>query len=197
MPDRTLTSEALIGGKRAKSRITASLCCNADGSDQLLIWFICKFNKPHCFRGINIHTFDLVWRSNKKAWMTGSIFCDWLVQFKSRTVNRKVLLLIDGFSAHQAGIDPAEDATYALNNVRIEFLPPNTTSVCQLLDQGIIRTWNAHYRQQWLRFAILYSVVEAYSEGDRAHETDEEPVEVIQIRRQEAMQAVQLLQRYQ
>jgi DDE superfamily endonuclease len=60
MPDRTLSSKALVGGKRAKSRITANLCCNADGSDKLPIWFIGKFNKLHCFRGININTFDLV-----------------------------------------------------------------------------------------------------------------------------------------
>jgi hypothetical protein len=37
---------------------------------------------------------------------------------------------------------------------------------------------------------ILDSVVKAYSEGDRAQETDEEAVEVIPIRQQEAMQAV-------
>jgi hypothetical protein len=44
---------------------------------------------------------------------------------------------------------------------------------------------------------ILDSVVEAYSEGDRAQETDEEPVEVIPVRSQEALQAVRLLQSYE
>jgi DDE superfamily endonuclease len=88
--------------------------------------------------------------------MTGSIFSEWLIWFNNRMVNRKVLLLIDGFSAHQAGIGLAADEGYALTNVRIEFLPPNTTSVCQPLDQGIIRTWKAHYRQQWLRFAVAH-----------------------------------------
>jgi hypothetical protein len=44
------------------------------------------------------------------------------------------------------------------------------------------------------RYSI--QLFKAYSEGDRAQETDEEPVEVIPIRQQEAMQAVQLLQRY-
>jgi DDE superfamily endonuclease len=70
--------------------------------------------------------------------------------------NRKVLLIIDGFSAHQTGIDLATNETDALNNIRIEYLPPNTTSVCQPLDQGIIRTWKAYYRQQWLRYAISH-----------------------------------------
>lgn len=67
---------------------------------------------------------------------------------------QEVLLLIDGFSAHQTGIDLIADVSIALNNVRIEFLPTNATSVCQPLDQGIIRTWKAHYRAPWLRFAI-------------------------------------------
>jgi hypothetical protein len=44
---------------------------------------------------------------------------------------------------------------------------------------------------------ILETVIEAYSEGDRAQETDEEePVEVIPVKQQEAMDAILLLQRY-
>jgi hypothetical protein len=44
---------------------------------------------------------------------------------------------------------------------------------------------------------ILEAVIEAYSEGDRAQETDEEPTEVIPVRQQEAMDSIQLLQRYE
>ena len=43
---------------------------------------------------------------------------------------------------------------------------------------------------------LLDLIIEAYSEGDRAQETDEEPIEVIPIRQEEAMQAIWLLQRY-
>jgi DDE superfamily endonuclease len=50
-------------------------------------------------------------------------------------VNRRVLL-IDGFSAHQTGIDLTDDLHYVLTNVRIELLPANATSVCQPLDQA-------------------------------------------------------------
>jgi DDE superfamily endonuclease len=60
MSDRTLAAKALVGGKRAKSRITANMCYNVDGSDKLSIWFIGQAKQPHCFRGINIHTFDLI-----------------------------------------------------------------------------------------------------------------------------------------
>jgi hypothetical protein len=44
---------------------------------------------------------------------------------------------------------------------------------------------------------ILDSIVNSYAEGDRAQETDEEPVKVILIQQQEAKQAVQLLQSYE
>jgi hypothetical protein len=43
---------------------------------------------------------------------------------------------------------------------------------------------------------IFKAVVEAYSEGDRAQEMDKEPMKVILMRQQEAMDSIQLLQRY-
>jgi hypothetical protein len=43
---------------------------------------------------------------------------------------RKVLLLLDSFSSHRAGVDLLETQDIELINVRIEFLPANTTSVC-------------------------------------------------------------------
>jgi hypothetical protein len=38
--------------------------------------------------------------------------------------------------------------------------------------------------------------VDLYAEGDRAQETDEEPVEIVPIRQQEEMEAIRLLQSY-
>jgi DDE superfamily endonuclease len=72
--------------------------------------------------------------------MTGLIYTEWLRWFNKRIRNRKVLLLINSFSAYQAGIDLTEDLGYALTNIRIKFLSTNATSVCQPLNQGIIRT---------------------------------------------------------
>jgi hypothetical protein len=43
---------------------------------------------------------------------------------------------------------------------------------------------------------ILNQVVNSYAEGDRAQETDEEPVEIVLIRQQEAIEAIRLLQSY-
>ena len=38
--------------------------------------------------------------------------------------------------------------------LRVEFLPANTTSICQPLDQGIIRTFKAHYKRRWLQYQL-------------------------------------------
>ena len=52
-------------------------------------------------------------------------------------LNKKVLLLIDNAPSHKV---------HSLNNVEIMTLPPNTTSVYQPLDAGIIAAFKKQYR---------------------------------------------------
>lgn len=59
---------------------------------------------------------------------------------------REVVLLIDNFSAHELGWKRVKEAD-ALQNTDVIFLPPNATSICQPLDQGIIRPWKAYYHR--------------------------------------------------
>jgi len=150
-PDSSLSSQSIPGGKINKERITANFCCNADGSQKMEPWFIGTAQNPRSFgtgkNHIEVHNLGLVWRSNKKAWMTGTIFREYLRWFNLQMTGRKVLLLIDGFSSHHAGFDLLEAQDIELINVRVEFLPANTTAICQPLDQGIIRTFKAYYKR--------------------------------------------------
>ena len=73
--------------------------------------------------------------------MLGDIFREYLRWFNGN-VSRKVVLLIDNFSAHQSGWDIIV-AEGGLSNVSIIFLSVNTTSLCQPLDQGIIGAFKA------------------------------------------------------
>ena len=50
---------------------------------------------------------------------------------------RTFALLIDNFPAHPSVSD--------LTNVSLVFFPPNSTSVLQAMDQGIVRSLKAHY----------------------------------------------------
>ena len=98
-----------------------------------------------------------MWRHNKKAWMTTVIMLEWLTWFDKRMHSRKILLLIDGFSAHKAAVRTLIE-NGSLKNTRVEFLPPNCTSVYQPLDQGIIANFKLLYRRYWLRFMVEVSL---------------------------------------
>jgi len=60
---------------------------------------------------------------------------------------RKVLLLVDGFSAHVKALKELA-AGAGLRNTRVEVLPANTTSIYQPMDQGIINSLKVHYRHR-------------------------------------------------
>jgi hypothetical protein len=65
--------------------------------------------------------------------MTGAIFKEWLFWCDSKMKGRKVALLMDNFSAHEAAVEDIQ-----LQNTIIIWLPTNSTSRYQPLDQGII-----------------------------------------------------------
>jgi hypothetical protein len=89
------------------------------------------------------------YRHNKKAWMNSAIMVGWLEWFDRRIDGRKVLLLLDNFSAHECALQTLE-----LKNVRVEFLPPNTTSLCQPRDQGIIYALKGYYQCQFTQWCL-------------------------------------------
>lgn len=144
LPDKTYTlkGEDCHGGKMSKDRITVMLGSNMTGSDKLKNLVVAKSAKPRCFNGVNISSLPVLYRSNKKAWMTSELFnqclCDW--NRKLQTLCRKVLLIIDNCPAH--------NLIGNYTNIEIHFLPPNTTSVLQPMDQGVINSFKSHYRRR-------------------------------------------------
>jgi len=154
VPDKGQATESIPGTKVEKARITAHFCCNADGSHKLPLWFIGKHRKPRCFgaANINLNSLGCYWRYNNKAWMRTDIMIEWLYWFDQQVTGRKVLLLMDNFSAHVAAVEALQ--MRPLQNTVICWLPPNATSKVQPLDQGIIRTWKAYYRKQWLVYMV-------------------------------------------
>ena len=150
MPARGLSSISLPGVKKDKTRITLVFCVNADGSDRFPIWFIGKAREPRALRNINVRAMGGEWRWNSKAWMNTELMGQWLRAFYAHIGARTVLLSMDNFSAHNSALELFPPPP----NVRIAWLPPNSTSRFQPLDQGIIQCFKAHYRRQWLSFML-------------------------------------------
>ena len=154
-PNRTLATEASNGGKRSKERITLALTVNATGTDKWEPWLIGKSENPRCFKHVNRRLLGVQYRYNNSKWMTGVICAEYLhwLNRKCSAQGRHVLLFMDNFSGHEYGVDLV-GGKQALSHVRVEWLPPNTTSHWQPADQGIINTFKLHYRKQWVGYMI-------------------------------------------
>lgn len=139
-----LKGEKAKGGKLAKERITICLLCSSTG-EKFKPLIIGKSAMPRAFKkAIPINIF---WRSNNKAWMTSKFYCEYLHHFNNLMIqqNRKILLMLDNAPCHP---------TIELSNVKLLFLPPNTTSATQPLDAGIIRIFKLRYRQLLLNYLL-------------------------------------------
>ncbi|CAI6352429.1 unnamed protein product [Macrosiphum euphorbiae] len=145
LPNKTLSfkNEICTSGKKSKERLTVMLCVNLIGEFEKPL-IIGKSKKPRCFKNVDIKRLDLHWEANKKAWMTRCIMTEWLMWFdeKMKKQKRKIILFLDNATSHP---------DLKLQNINLVFLPPNTTSHCQPLDQGIIQNFKVIYRQMILR----------------------------------------------
>lgn len=123
------------------------------------MWIIGKFKKPRCFKAAglkSVESLGIRWRANTKAWMFTGIMVEWLKWFDIMMAGRKVILLPDNFSAHEAAVAELEALPQGsgLVNTEICFLPPNSTSRLQPLDQGIIASFKARYRKRWISYML-------------------------------------------
>lgn len=133
------------GRKKHKTRVTLGLCCSAMG-EKLKPVIIGTAANPRCFKGVKlgINSLGVKYYHNRKAWIRQTVFDEWTSSIDKlfRRQNRKVLLFVDNVSSHET--------PKSLTNVEIKYLPANTTSKLQPLDQGIIRSFKAHYRKHLL-----------------------------------------------
>uniref|UniRef100_H3GW38 DDE-1 domain-containing protein n=1 Tax=Phytophthora ramorum TaxID=164328 RepID=H3GW38_PHYRM len=134
--------------KKKKTRITLALTANADGSDTLPALFLGHAKQPYCLNKSTVAQLGFSYRSNKKSWMTGLLFREWLLDLDRdmRAKGRQILLLLDNASSHHWG-------DIVCTNARVEFLPPNTTAFLQPMDAGIIAAFKRAYRGKQLRWA--------------------------------------------
>lgn len=167
MPNRTYIAEeekTAPGFKAAKDRCTLLLGGNAAGNYKIKPLMIYNSENPRAFRGCNKENLPVIWRSNRKAWITGSIFRDYFVILEkelktyceTKNIPFKILLLIDNAPAHPTDVDSLND------NIKVQFLPPNTTSLIQPMDQGVIATFKSYYVRR--TFEKLLSAIDGTDE---------------------------------
>jgi hypothetical protein len=102
--------------------------------------------------------------------MTGLIceeYLPWLNN-KMQSERRKVLLLMDNFSGYELAV-LLVGGLQDLSHVRIVWLPPNTTSVWQPMNQGIIASFKLQYRKLWIAFML------------REYEADRNPQKTVNL----------------
>jgi hypothetical protein len=104
-PARSICTKKTRGVKKNKTRITLALTANAAGTDVLPVLFLGRAEKPRCFKRKSGEDFGFQYKANKKAWMTGVVFREWLRGFDRdmRSEGWHVLLLLDNASSHSQG----------------------------------------------------------------------------------------------
>ena len=91
------------------------------------MFVIGKSVKPRCFKGVK--TLPCRCCAQHKSWMSGQLFEDWVhgLDRKFSVFKRKIALIIDNCTTHPH--------VENLKWVELIFLPPNTTSHTQPMDQ--------------------------------------------------------------
>ena len=143
LPDKALKEKAKSKkiGKKARVHLMVAFFVNADGQkvdESVIIW---KSKKPLCLKILKDRDFSQLlgvhYFANSKAWMNSEIMPDVLKSLdrKMKMQNRNVVLFLDNATNQQESIGKN------LSNIKLVFLPKNTTSRLQPVSAGIIRAF--------------------------------------------------------
>ncbi len=133
------------GTKLSKARISVMLGINMY-NEKLPLLVVGKSKNPRCFETLNIwEEFACYHHANNSCWGTKNILKNYLdcLNEKLITDQRKILILSDNFTEH---VVPES------SNKKLCFLPPNSTSTLQPLNQGVIHSFKSIYKNFLNRF---------------------------------------------
>jgi len=138
------------GFKEFKDRVTLLLGGNVAGF-KLKPFLIYHSENPRAFKNVSKHTLPIYYRHNKKAWMTLALFEDWFLNCfipqareycRQNNIPFKILLILDNALGHPQHIGDMHP------DVKVVYLPQNTTALIQQMDQGAIAAFKAYYLRQ-------------------------------------------------
>ena len=152
LPDKGLAEKkkACKGGKKSKLRVTITFFVNSAGESECPPVVIWKSANPRCFKGVNKSELPVWYFSQKKSWMDSEILNEILGRINRKLVRdeRSILLTMDNAGCHP------HDLEGKFSNIKVVFLPANTTSKLQPLDLGIIKNFKTYYRKLFLRYLL-------------------------------------------
>lgn len=160
LPKRTFisrTEKSAPGFKGSKDRLTLLLGGNANGDFKFKPFLVYQSENPRALKGCSKNRLPVHWRANKKSWMTALLFKDWvstcaIPEIKSycnrENLDFKALVLVDNAPGHPVYIDGISE------NVKFVFLPPNTTSLIQPMDQGVISNFKSYYLRRSFKMLL-------------------------------------------
>lgn len=149
LPEKRLNEKTKTcrGGKKSKYRNTWAFFANAAGGKEEPI-VIAKTANPLCFKALKNKRkhVNCFYFSNAKAWTRAEIITQILNRLNDRLKreNRNVILFMDNA--------PCLPRDLEFSNIKIAWLPCNTTSRTQPLDAGIIKVWKVNVRRKLLQY---------------------------------------------
>ncbi|XP_044589588.1 jerky protein homolog-like [Cotesia glomerata] len=146
--------------KKPKNRVTVMACTNASGTHKIPLFVIGRSAQPRCLRGIK--NVPVHYTNQENSWMTCEIMKTWytetfLPEIKKKhrideNPETKIVLIMDNAACHP----PAEELNKLCESCTIIFLPPNTTSLMQPLEQGIIEKFKRRYRNDLIEKIVFH-----------------------------------------
>ena len=111
MPHRTyITDETTLPGhKLMKDQLILLFCTNASADCKIKLLFMYHLENPRAFKNIRKNCLGVLWHSNHKAWVTRSLFSNWVTEafgpsvhdyLREKDFPTKVLVVMDNAPAH-------------------------------------------------------------------------------------------------
>lgn len=154
--------------------ITVMLCANLNGTDKMDPMIIGRYENYQSFKNYfpeeqnsNSHhelhlgekmarKFGISYQSNRKSWLTSTIFHDWLVAFDKRLVSdgRKIWLILDDSCSHRIINLRLQNIQLIYTSANSKFLPFNW---------GVLEEFKTRYRIQ--QYKALIDLQDTLSQG--------------------------------